>query len=99
MLFHHNNDSEYLKDLLIERNYGKLIIIHLQEKYINKRIQMATNYKESLIKELIKDFSIETTPGVYSKYGKFIEFNSKNMFNPLSSIKVSQKTCLTHFHQ
>ena len=58
---------------LIERNYGKLIIIHLQEKYINKRIQMATNYKESLIKELIKDFSIETTPGVYSKYGKFIE--------------------------
>ncbi len=34
---------------------------------------MATNYKESLIKELIKDFSIETTPGVYSKYGKFIE--------------------------
>ena len=34
---------------------------------------MATNYKESLIKKLIKDFSIETTPGVYSKYGKFIE--------------------------
>ena len=38
---------------------------------------MATNYKELLIKELIKDFSIETTPNVYNKYGTFIEMLPK----------------------
>ena len=34
---------------------------------------MTTIQKESLIKSLIKDFSIETTPNVYAKYGQFIE--------------------------
>ena len=34
---------------------------------------MATNHKETLIKALIRDFSIETTPNVYSKYGEFIK--------------------------
>ena len=38
---------------------------------------MATNYKESLIKELIKDFSIETTPNVYNKYGDFAQILPK----------------------
>jgi len=33
-----------------------------------------TNQKEINIKSLIKDFSIETTPNVYSKYGNFSEF-------------------------
>ena len=35
---------------------------------------MQTNQKENNIKSLIKDFSIETTPNVYSKYGNFSEF-------------------------
>ena len=39
---------------------------------------MATNQTESEIKSLLKDFSIETTPNVYSKYGKFTDFLQKN---------------------
>ena len=40
---------------------------------------MKTNQKEANIKSLIKDFSIETTPEVYTKYGQFAEFlNQKN---------------------
>ena len=35
---------------------------------------MKTNQTEINIKSLIKDFSIETTPKVYSKYGQFGEF-------------------------
>ena len=38
---------------------------------------MATNYKESLNKELIKDFSLETTPNVYNKYGDFAQILPK----------------------
>ena len=38
---------------------------------------MATNHKETLIKSLIKDFSIETTPNVYSKYGEFVKLLTK----------------------
>ena len=38
---------------------------------------MATNHKEALIKSLIRDFSIETTPNVYSKYGEFIKLLPK----------------------
>jgi len=38
---------------------------------------MATNHKETLIKSLIKDFSIETTPNVYSKYGEFVKLLPK----------------------
>ena len=34
---------------------------------------MTINQKETQIKSLIKDFSIETTPNVYSKYGEFIK--------------------------
>ena len=34
---------------------------------------MNTNQKELQIKSLIKDFSIETTPDVYAKYGHFEE--------------------------
>jgi len=36
-----------------------------------------TNQKEINIKSLIKDFSIETTPNVYAKYGQFTEFLSE----------------------
>ena len=35
---------------------------------------MKTNQTEINIKSLIKDFSIETTPNVYAKYGQFGEF-------------------------
>ena len=38
---------------------------------------MKINQKEINIKSLIKDFSIETTPYVYSKYGQFTEFLSE----------------------
>ena len=38
---------------------------------------MKTNQKEINIKSLIKDFSIETTPNVYAKYGQFTEFLSE----------------------
>jgi len=38
---------------------------------------MATDHKETLIKSLIRDFSIETTPNVYSKYGEFIKLLPK----------------------
>ena len=38
---------------------------------------MKTNQKEIHIKSLIKDFSIETTPNVYAKYGQFTEFLSE----------------------
>ena len=34
---------------------------------------MTTKQKELLIKSLIKGYSIETTPNVYAKYGKFIK--------------------------
>ena len=34
---------------------------------------MTTKQKELMIKSLIKDYSIETTPNVYSKYGEFIK--------------------------
>ena len=34
---------------------------------------MTTNQKEINIKSLINNFSIETTPNVYEKYGNFIE--------------------------
>jgi len=36
-----------------------------------------TNQTEINIKSLIKDFSIETTPNVYAKYGQFTEFLSE----------------------
>ena len=40
---------------------------------------MKKNQKEINIKSLIKNFSIETTPSVYTKYGNFSEFlNHKN---------------------
>ena len=40
---------------------------------------MKKNQKEISIKSLIKNFSIETTPNVYTKYGNFSEFlNHKN---------------------
>ena len=43
---------------------------------------MIINQKEANIKSLIKDFSIETTPEVYTKYGQFAEFlNQKNNVN------------------
>ncbi len=35
---------------------------------------MEINQTEIKIKSLIKDFSIETTPNVYAKYGQFGEF-------------------------
>jgi len=38
---------------------------------------MTTNQKELLIKSLIKDFSIETTPNVYEKYGQFVDLLPK----------------------
>ena len=38
---------------------------------------MAINHKEILIKSLIKDFSIETTPNVYAKYGNFADLLPK----------------------
>ncbi len=38
---------------------------------------MKINQKEINIKSLIKDFSIETTPNVYAKYGQFTEFLSE----------------------
>ena len=38
---------------------------------------MKTNQTEINIKSLIKDFSIETTPDVYAKYGQFTEFLSE----------------------
>ena len=38
---------------------------------------MRTNQTEINIKSLIKDFSIETTPNVYTKYGQFTEFLSE----------------------
>ena len=38
---------------------------------------MKTNQTEINIKSLIKDFSIETTPNVYAKYGQFTEFLSE----------------------
>ena len=47
---------------------------------------MAINHKEILIKSLIKDFSIETTPNVYSKYGEFIKLLPKNPVPPEISI-------------
>ena len=34
---------------------------------------MNINQKELSIKNLIKDYSIETTPNVYNKYGKFAD--------------------------
>ena len=40
---------------------------------------MKKNQKEINIKSLIKNFSIETTPNVYNKYGNFAQFlNHKN---------------------
>ena len=40
---------------------------------------MKKKQKESSIKSLIKNFSIETTPSVYTKYGNFTKFlNHKN---------------------
>ena len=42
---------------------------------------MATNHKESIIKSLVKNFSIETTPNVYSKYGEFTKLlPQKNVY-------------------
>ena len=34
---------------------------------------MSINQKELNIKNLLKDYSIETTPNVYAKYGKFAD--------------------------
>ena len=47
------------------------IFITKQKKYVK------TNQTEINIKSLIKDFSIETTPNVYAKYGQFTEFLSE----------------------
>ena len=45
---------------------------------------MNTNQKESNIKKLLRNYSIETTPNVYSKYGKFSE-----LVPPKSSIYIT----------
>ena len=41
---------------------------------INNRINMSLNQKQINIKNLLNNFSIETTPNVYDKYGNFSEF-------------------------
>ena len=41
---------------------------------INNRINMSLNQKQINIKNLLNNFSIETTPNVYDKYGDFSEF-------------------------
>ena len=39
---------------------------------------MNINQKELNIKNLLRGYSIETTPNVYDKYGKFIDLVSLN---------------------
>ena len=43
---------------------------------------MTTNQKEINIKKLIKDYTIETTPAVYEKYGNLKDFlpNTRNIY-------------------
>ena len=59
---------------------------------------MATNQKEIIIKNLIQNYSIETTPNVYAKYGQFIQLLPKDCdiyvtYLPDENMKNVIKTC------